>query len=98
MSKKRANLTDLLNDLTYKVHYDKNKLICMNEHEWEGLPDGIEPRHIESLLFNKGSVLPFAEKTLACGDRNARSSCDVYHAVNVFGKAGLFDKEGIVGL
>lgn len=54
MAKKRANLSDLLNDLTFRIHYQKNKLICLNEHEWSGLPDGIEARHIEKLLFNPG--------------------------------------------
>ena len=54
MAKKRATLSDLLNDLTFRIHFDKNKLICMNEHEWAGLPEGIESRHIERLLFNPG--------------------------------------------
>lgn len=54
MAKKRATLTDLLNDLTYRIHYDKNKLIALNEHEWTGLPEGIEPRHIEQWLFSDG--------------------------------------------
>lgn len=54
MARKRANLSDLLNDLTFRTLYDKFKLIAMNEWEWEGLPDGIEPRHIEKLLFTRG--------------------------------------------
>lgn len=54
MAKKRANLTDLLNDLTFRVAFDKFKLVCMNEYQWEGLPDEIESRHIEKLLFSRG--------------------------------------------
>ena len=61
MAKKRANLSDLLNDLTFRVHYDKNKLICLNEHEWNGLPPGIESRHIERLLFNPGFAVFFRD-------------------------------------
>lgn len=54
MAKKRPTLTDLLNDLTYRTLFDRYKLVCMNEHIWEGLPEGIEPRHIERWLFSKG--------------------------------------------
>lgn len=61
MAKKRATLSDLLNDLTFKTHYDKNRLICLNEHEWDGLPEGIEPRHIERLLFSPGFAVFFRD-------------------------------------
>ena len=54
MARKRANLSDLLNDLTFRTLFDKFKLIAMNEWEWEGLPAGIQPRHIEKLLFQYG--------------------------------------------
>lgn len=54
MAKKRATLSDLLNDLTYRTLFDRYKLICLNEHEWSGLPEGIEPRHIEKWLFTRG--------------------------------------------
>lgn len=54
MARKRANLSDLLNDLTFRTLFDKFKLIAMNEWVWEGLPDGIQPRHIERLLFSHG--------------------------------------------
>lgn len=65
MAKKRANLTDLLNDLTFRVHYDKNKLICLNEHEWNDLPDGLESRHIERLLFSPGFALFFRDPAMS---------------------------------
>lgn len=54
MARKRATLTDLLNDLTYSTLYNKFKMVAMNEFEWDGLPDGILPRHIERHLFHKG--------------------------------------------
>lgn len=54
MARKRANLDDLLNDLTFKVIYNKYKLISMNEFKWNGLPNGILERHIERELFNRG--------------------------------------------
>lgn len=62
MAKKRANLSDLLNDLTFKIHFDKNRLICLNEHEWTGLPEGIEARHIERWLFSNGFCCFFKRK------------------------------------
>lgn len=65
MAKKRATLTDLLNDLTYRTHYDKNRLICLNEHEWSGLPEGIEARHIERLLFNPGYAIFFRDPAMS---------------------------------
>lgn len=56
MAKKRATLTDLLNDLTYKTIYERFKMIAINEHEWGNLPEGMEERHIETLLFGKGKA------------------------------------------
>ena len=54
MARKRAKLSDLLNDLTFRTIYDKYRLICLNEYDWQGLPDGIQPRHIERVLFSRG--------------------------------------------
>lgn len=54
MARKRANLTDLLNDLTYRTLFEKFKLIAMNEWEWSNLPEGIQERHIERWLFSNG--------------------------------------------
>lgn len=54
MARKRATLTDLLNDLTYRTLYNKYKMVAMNEFEWNDLPEGIEPRHIEKWLFSRG--------------------------------------------
>lgn len=81
MARKRATLSDLLNDLTFKAHYDKFKMVCVNEHEWTGLPDGIQPRHIERLLFTRG---------FACFFRDPHMSymcleCDTGGNVNVYG-------------
>lgn len=61
MARKRANLSDLLNDLTFRVMFDKYKLVAMNAFEWDGLPDVIEERHIERLLFDHGSAIFFKD-------------------------------------
>ena len=73
MSKRRATLNDLLNDLTFKVLYDKYKLISMNAFKWEGLPDGVLERHIERELFTRGKAIFFEDKlsgfkALECAD------------------------------
>ena len=59
MAKKRATLSDLLNDLTFKTLHDKYKLIAQNAHEWGNLPDGIQERHIERWLYSKGRAVFF---------------------------------------
>lgn len=59
MARKRANLTDLLNDLTFRVIFDKHKLVAMNAFKWDGLPDGILERHVERALFDRGKCIFF---------------------------------------
>lgn len=61
MSRKRPTLTDLLNDLTYKTLFNKFKLMSINEFEWKGLPEGIEERYLENLLFEYGKALFFRD-------------------------------------
>ena len=57
MARKRANLTDLLNNLTFRTLYDKYRLLSMNAFEWDGLPEGIKERHIERNLFRFGKAI-----------------------------------------
>ena len=65
MAKKRATLSDLLNDLTYKTIYDKFKLIAINMFEWRGLPDTINEKHVESFLFDHGKAIFFRDRDMA---------------------------------
>ena len=81
MARKRANLSDLLNDLTFRTLFDKFKLIAMNEWEWEGLPEGILPRHIEKFLFSKGQACFFRKP----GASFMCLECDPGGDVNVYG-------------
>lgn len=64
MARKRATLTDLLNNLTYKTQFDKWRMVCVNEWEYDGLPDGILDRHIETLLFSKGFACFFRDPAM----------------------------------
>lgn len=65
MARKRATLSDLLNDLTFKTIFNKYKLITMNAFKWSGLPEGIEERHIERELFDKGKALFFRDPEMS---------------------------------
>lgn len=65
MARKRATLSDLLNDLTYKVLFEKFKLIAINMFKWEGLPAGIDEKHIESYLFDEGKAIFFRDPLMS---------------------------------
>lgn len=65
MTRKRATLTDLLNDLTYKVIFDKFKMIAINMFEWTGLPDVIDEKHIETFLFDEGKAIFFRDPDMS---------------------------------
>ena len=61
MARKRATLSDLLNDLTFRILYDKFRLLCINEYKWTGLPEWILERHIEKELFEHGKACFFED-------------------------------------
>lgn len=90
MARKRANLTDLLNNLTFKTLYDKYKLISMNAFEWSGLPDGIQERHIERELFSKGKAIFFRDPLMSymCLE------CGTTGNVNIYGDATHYIAHG----
>lgn len=81
MARKRANLTDLLNNLTFKALYDKYKLIAVNAFEWGGLPDGIEERHVENQLFLHGKAIFYRSP----GKGYMCLNCQNSGQVNVYG-------------
>lgn len=80
MARKRATLTDLLNDLTFRVLFDKYKMLACSAFEWEGLPDDIEERHIERELFDHGKAVFFRddEKSFMCLEVNDTGKVNVY--------------------
>lgn len=65
MARKRANLTDLLNDLTFRIIYDKFRVLATSLFEWDGLPDGIEERHVEKYLFDGGKAIFFKDPSMS---------------------------------
>ena len=90
MARKRANLDDLLNNLTFKCLYDKFKLISVNAFEWEGLPEGILERHIENTLFKHGKAMFFKapEMSYMCLECNS-------DGLNVYGDPTHYTAFGV---
>lgn len=91
MARKRANLADLLNDLTFKTLYDKYQLIAINAFEWTGLPDGILERHVETQLFSHGKAIFYrsADKGFMC------LRCDDSGQVNVYNDPLGYNASGV---
>lgn len=82
MARKRAKLTDLLNHLTFRTLYDKYKLLATSAFEWQGLPEGIEARHIENYLFMFGKAIFFRDPHMSYMCLEAQDA----HGFNVYGE------------
>lgn len=65
MARKRATLTDLLNDLTFKILFQKYKLLACSRFEWNGLPEWILERHVEGHLFQHGKAVFFKDPSMS---------------------------------
>lgn len=80
MARKRATLSDLLNNLTFRTLFDKYRLIAINAFEWSGLPEGIEERHIERELFEHGQALFFRDPNMSymCLEAQDSGQLNVY--------------------
>jgi hypothetical protein len=50
--------------LTYNDYYFRLMLLALSVFEWEGLPNGIDPKYIERYLFHEGSCMFFKDKKL----------------------------------
>lgn len=59
MARKRATLTELLNNLTFATLYNKFKMLSCAAFEWSGLPEGILEKHLENYLFTYGKAIFF---------------------------------------
>ena len=93
MAKRRATLSDLLNDLTFKTVYDKYKLIAMNAHEWDGLPEGMHERYIERWLYHEGTTAFFRPKGLDY----VALKCQPSRGVNIYGDPIQYRAVGLNG-
>jgi len=61
--KKRTTSTDIDNWRTERFLYHRFKMLAINQFKWNGLPETIQERHIEHVLFDEGRVLFFEDKT-----------------------------------
>ena len=82
MARKRATLTDLLNNLTFKTIYEKFKLVAVNMFEWSGLPEGIDEKYIEEYLFRYGQAIFFRDPSMSYMCLQADNGADL----NVYGE------------
>lgn len=91
MSRKKQTINSLLNDLMFKITYDRFKHLTMNRFEWSGLPKGIEERYIESALFEHGKALFFEDDMLGvmCLPCNPDGGMNVYGDFNRLRAFGL---------
>lgn len=103
MGRKRATLTDLLNHNTARCLYDRARLLALTAHEWTGLPDGVEPRHIEKLLYTHGKAIFFRDpgmsfmclQTDETGQQNVNGDPLRYRATG-FGYTREYDSDDCV--
>lgn len=81
MARKRANLTDLLNELTFRTIHNKFKVLAQSLYEYEGLPDVIEQKFIERYLYNDGLCCFFKdpEKSYMCLPCSPSGKYNVYN-------------------
>lgn len=63
--RKRATLTDLLNELTFKTLYDKYRMLALSRYKWGNLPEGLESRHIERWLYEDGKAIFFRDPSMS---------------------------------
>lgn len=62
--KKRATSTDIINWETESFLDYRFRMLSLNQFKWTGLPETIEERHIERVLFDEGRVLFFKDPEL----------------------------------
>ena len=65
MARKKRTEAEVLNRQTYNVLFEHYRDLALNLFEWKGLPEGIEERHIERVLFAEGKVLFFRDPALS---------------------------------
>ena len=60
--------------------YRKYKLMALNLFVWEGLPDGLESRHIERALFRGGSAVMYKKNGgIVCFEAQQTHTPNVYN-------------------
>ena len=91
MSKRRQTITSFLNDLCSRVLTNKFQLLATSAFTWDGLPDGMQERHIESLLYSKGMAGFFRDPVQSYMCLEA-ASCNM---VNAYGDPTRYRVTGV---
>lgn len=65
MARNKRTEAEVLNRQTFNVLFEHYRDLALNIFKWEGLPEGIEERHIEKVLFSEGKVLFFRDPQLS---------------------------------
>lgn len=62
---KKTTRAERLNNLTFRTLYNQYKNMALNVFQWEGLPEGIQERYIEQILFEEGKILFFRDPAMS---------------------------------
>lgn len=60
---KIKSFSDLMNDSTYLMYYNRLRDYALSLFEWTGLPDSIDERFLEIKMLDEGKVVFFEDKT-----------------------------------
>ena len=90
MARKKATMSDLMNNMTYKIIYERLHNMALNMFEWEGLPETIKPEFIERTLYAHGKALFFNDPLVGfmC------LPCSASGKVNIYGEPQSFNATG----
>lgn len=55
-----------VNDLTFQQYYNRLTELSISMFDWKGLPDSVDPRFLELVLFSKGVAVFFRDDVLGC--------------------------------
>lgn len=94
----RKSLTNLflLNmELLYNRYINYYSNLGMNRFRWYNLPQGMESRHIEKALFNKGQAIFFRNKEIEKGYDLLCLPCQPSNNLNVYGDPTEYNAIGV---
>lgn len=73
--------TQALNNATYDDYYTRLRLMALASFKWEGLPESVDARYLEHVLFMDGKALFFRDPALGllCLGCTSSDQLNVYH-------------------
>ena len=91
MSKKRTYFSESAkwNNGTYNFYFDRLKELATTMFEWKNLPDTVDSRFLEMILFTDGQAVFFRDEDLATRDINSQALDGGFLALQVVTKGKL---------